>query len=532
MGARPTNVGGGSATPVANGFNDFLLQQLGGQGQSASTQGALNGLNLPSNMPQQMQNQIRQQISNSGQPQQQTNNAFGNAFSGQMNGGNDSSGANAFLSQFFQNGGQGMTAPQQSNPYQNQQYNAPNISQLNQNQFSGNGMADMSGYGNIGPTNTNVMQGFGNNGYQGGQFDSLLSNLFSGSQQNANAGNVGANSVSLGAPANIDMNNPAMQALTAQSDRQRMLGVADMRARFGAEGAGALGTGAQYAEGTLNAEYGPKLALAQHQIMQQMQQQDLAERNSAAQVGLGSAGLGLQGQMANQGAGLQAQGMNMNNMQGLLGSALGARGQDINAHNAGRGMDLSQLSMALGQDQGNQNFAGQQQGMMMQGNLANQGMGNSWNLNTNAANSQNQQLNNQNSLASTGAQNSFNLNNAGQNAQFQQGANQLNSQNFNQGINNMQGMLGLGQQQNAQSNQAIQQMLAQLFGGMQQSNSLGTPQAQTVMQPSALGQLGGAVMGLGGQFLQGGGMGMFNRPQSYPSLPQRDFGVQNTSSWR
>ncbi|WP_196301202.1 hypothetical protein, partial [Streptococcus pneumoniae] len=58
-------------------------------------------------------------------------------------------------------------------------------------------------------------------------------------------------------------------------ERNRMRAVADMRARFGAEGAGALGTGAQVAEGNLNAELAAQDASARRNQSMQLMGQDL-----------------------------------------------------------------------------------------------------------------------------------------------------------------------------------------------------------------------------------------------------------------
>ncbi len=62
--------------------------------------------------------------------------------------------------------------------------------------------------------------------------------------------------------------------------------------------------------------------------------------------------------------------------------------------------------------------------------------------------------------------------------------------------------------------------LQMLMGGYQQSNQLGTPQAQTIQQPSPFGQLAGGLLGIGGQLLGGPLGGLLGRGGGQvPQLP-------------
>jgi hypothetical protein len=155
MGAKTREVGGGSATGVANEFNNFLMQQLRGPGQGVVRPAdAQNfGPGSPGWNPV-TADAVRQQ-SNAQQPQQQTS-AFQNAFGGMLEGNvNDMSGANNALQQFFQNpGANNLNLPQ----FQNQ-FTAPQFQQAQTNALPTNfgqgqtGMADLGGFGNASQSN-------------------------------------------------------------------------------------------------------------------------------------------------------------------------------------------------------------------------------------------------------------------------------------------------------------------------------------------------------------------------------------------
>lgn len=480
MGAKTKTVGGGAATGVANDWNAFLKQQLAGNPMGGS---------------------MTQQMSNQQQPMQQTG-GFQQAFGNMMNGNiNDISGANAALQNYFQNPN-GMNIPTNfGNQYTAPQFSGVDLSQLPTNFGVGQtGMANLSQFGpNAAQSNFNVM-GPVNSGFTN-QLNSLM-------QQGGMAmgGNGGFSAAANGPHVNM---TPQMDYATAYNtlgqdplmERNRQKAVADMRARFGAEGAGSMGTGAQFAESNLNAELAAQDASQRRAQAMQLMGQDLAGNSALANVGLQNRGQDAQTAIANMQGGLQGTQNNTALMNQLLGAAGQARGQDINAQ-------LQQLGLGAQQSQFN---AGQQndwQSNLMNSILQNQQMGNQFGVNAAQLNNQAMQNNNLNALNQNQFMNQFNQNNAQNTAQFGQAANALNSQN--QQANNalFQAMMNSGLNLNQMGNQNIQQMLAQMFGAYGQSNGLGTPQAQTIQQPSGWGQLGQAALGIGGTLLGGplGGM--------------------------
>lgn len=536
MGAQTRQVGGGAATGTANQFQGFLQQMMGGSGQQAQS-GMPYMAQQPAGMPNQLWQHIQQQQNNAMQPQQQTGNTTGgmfgtlvnNAASGQVN---DQTGAGAALGQQIAAGPQ--AGPQFQNPYTSQQFQGFNPSQLPTN-FGGTGMADLSGFGNVGPTNFNVMQGYGQQGQSGftNQMNQLMQQGGNMMQNGGGFQGVGAQNVSLAPATQIDTNNPYIRAAQQAAERQMMLATADNNARFGAEGASGLGTGAQFANSQLQAQYAPQLAMQIQQNIAQQQQQDLAERMGGANVGLQNAGNQLQAGIANQNAGLNAMGQQQNLFSNLLGAASTGRAQDFQNQGTNRGMDINQLGMGLNQAQGNQNAALTQQGQMMNAILNNQGMGNQFQQNNNQLNSQNQQLNNSNGMNMAGMQNQFNLNNAGNTAQYGLGTNQLNSQNYNQGMNNFLQSLGMGLGVNQLGNQNQQNLLGQLFGANMQATGIGTPQAQTISTPSAASQVFGALAPFATGLLMPG-LGQFGGAastglQQMPMLPAFNPQPQNTT---
>lgn len=442
-----------------------------------------------------------------------------------------------------QMGGQ-QQLPTFANPYQNQQFVNPNVSQLPTNYGAGQtGMADLSGFGGIGPTNVNTSAGMGSTGQSdyGAQLQQLLAQS-QGMLQGANSGGgANAQQYNLAPAAAIDLNNPLVAAQEQGMERQRQIAVADQRARFGADGSGSLGSGAQVAEGTLNAEFVPRSAQFLQQSIQQQQANDLANRSLGANVGLANAGNDLQGQIATMQGNLQGRGQansfNSSLLNSQLSSALQGRGQDFNNQATNRGMDISQMGLGLNQAQGNQGAALTQQGQMLQSMLQNQGMGNAFGLNAFNANSGNQQQNNANSMNNAGMQNQFNLNNAGNMAQYGQGTNSLNLQSAMAGQNNLLQALGMGQQQNQFNSSQQADIMRMLFGAFGQSNALGTPQAQSVTTPSPWGQALNAITSIGSSWLQGGGGNPFGGGGGNSQLPQMpNFGgfqpTTGNGGWR
>jgi hypothetical protein len=510
MGAKVKEVGGGTATPVANEFNNFLMQQLGGGGNRPA--GWSNfGPGSPGWNP--VTAATVQQQSNAQQPQQQSQtgfqNAFQNAISGQVQ---DNSGAGGALQNFFKNpNANNLNLPQFQNQFVTPQFRDANLSQLPTNFGAGQtGMANLSGFGNTATANTpfNAVES---------QFTPQLQGLMNSGAQNMNnfnIGNGGFSAASNGAQVQMDPGMDFRQAYDALGqdplmERNRMKAVADMRARFGAEGAGSLGTGAQVAEGNLNAELAAQDASMRRGQSMQLMGQDLANRSAIAGVGLQNRGQDMQTSIANMQGGLQgAQNMTsgfnaQNNALGqMLGAAGQARGQDFNAQ-----QNMQQLMSQQGMFNAGQQNTMQQN--MLGAALQNQGMGNQFGLGAAGLNNSAMQNNNLNNMNMTQFQNTFNQNNANSMAQFGQANNALNSQNMtNQAqINNqmLQSMIGQGLNMNQLGNSNMMGALAQLFGAFGQANQLGNPQAQTIQQPSPWAQGANMLGSLAGSWLAGGG---------------------------
>lgn len=573
MGTKPMNVGGGNGTSqVANGFNGFLNQQLGGGQFGNAVGGQMNGgrdlsgagnflqnyfnnanggRNGGQQMPPQMQSPYQlgqgqgQGQSQSGRnwggfgPPQPTQNGQIQGHGGMTNGGiekfnegmvqnmggpqnmsggmpqgdqfmqHDEGGNMMMNSQGPENGQAPPMFPSQpnpngqnqeyQNPYQSPQYQNSNVQQLDTNMYAGqNGMANLGGFNMANPSNYDTQQGMGGGNY-GGQSDynSMLSGMLNRTQGNGGFSGASVGQVSMAPAAQIDANSPEIQASTQLARQQLDESNANLRARFGAAGAGAMGTGAQYAEAQQNAQAAPQLALATGQLIRGQQQQDLANRQGMANTALGNQGNQAQIAMGNTNAGVQAQGNVNNGNANTIQAALGARGQDVNQGMGNRGMDINQMGMGLQQSMGNQSQANNFNMGMAGHNIQNQGQGNNFQLGAGQQNSNNAQNNNLNSMNSAGAYNGFNLSNAGNMGQYGMMTNQLNSQNFNNMLNQGMGMNQMG-------NGNINQMLSQLFGGMQQGNQLGTPQAQTVMQQNPWMQGLGMLANGAGQYFGGG----------------------------
>lgn len=550
MGAQPRNVGGGSATPVANNWNQFLNSQLGVSPQQHQAQMLSNAMannNLMSGSPvgQRMQNRINQQISNSVQPQQQSQTGFQNAFNQALSGQvNDQSGAFGVLQNALQNPSQFNLPTNFGSGFNPASFVQPNRQQLSTNfgQQTTGMVSDLPGqFGTAAQSNFNVMSplrgvtsGFDGNGVNGlsSTFEALRN---SGAPMGFSGASAGSD-IALQPGMSIEDAVGRTGSLPFQ-EILRQRAIADQNARFGAEGAGALGTGAQFANATLNADFAARENEAQFARAMQLMGQDLSERSTGANVGLQNRGQNLQASIANMQGSLQNNAQNAATMQNALNSILGAqmtgRGQDFNLGTTLRGQDLNQLGMGMQQDMFNAGQRNDVQTALMQGTLQNQALGNNWTTTAQQINNNAMQTNNQNEINVANQQNQFNQNNSQLGAQFGMAANQLNSQN--QGMNNnfLASLLGLGGQMNQMGNNNLMNALQMLFGSFQQSNALGTPQAQTVMQPSALGQalnfgvgLLGGPMGpvlMGGlQGLLGGGM---------PQLPSGGPSVGMTPSF-
>jgi hypothetical protein len=529
MGARERQIGGGAATGVANDFNSFLREQLQGPrtamprnpynmgGGFETGNGMIDGNNTM------MQN-------NAQQPQMQGGSsfrdAFGNAMSGQVR---DISGAGGALNNFFQN-------PNAMNLPTNfgNQFSAPNainpqFSQLPTNFGQGQtGMADLSGFGQTATSNFNSQQNLGgvNSGFTG-----TLNDLISRGSNNMNMGG-GFSAASAGQDISMQPGMDFRQAYDTLGqdplmERNRMRAIADQRARFGAEGAGGLGTGAQFAESNLNAELTAQDASRRRAEAMQLMGQDLNNRSAMSNVGLQNRGQNVQTAIANMQGGLQGNQNQIGALNALTNAAVAGRGQDFSTGLGMRGQNLQQLGMGMEQDMFNAGQTNNVNMNMLGATLQNQGMGNNFGLGAAGLNNAAMQNNNMNSFNNANMLNNFNQNNAQFGAQFGQAANQLNSQN--QGMNNnmFTNMVGQGMGMNQLGNQNTMGMLGQMFGGFGQANQLGTPQAQMIQQPNPWGQalnagltIGGALLGGPGGAAIGGALGgMFGRGGQSASLP-------------
>jgi len=452
MGAKTKQVGGGAATGVANDWNSFL----------------------------------RQQLNNTQQPQMQSNNAFGNAFNQAMSGQvQDNSGAYGAVNNLIKD-----PSSLNANTNYGNMYNAPTLDKIGTNFGAGQtGMADLSQFGNAAQSNFNF-------GPVDSQFTNQIGSLMNSGMNAFNSNPTGGFSAAA-TPADVALAQ-GMNIDTAMSkagnlpfnEIMRQRAIADQRARFGAEGAGSLGTGAQFAEATMNADLTARNQQEQFNRALNLMGQDLNERSTGANVGLQNRGQNIQTAIANMQGGLQGQ-QNRNAMFNSMGNlASTARGQDFNSL-------LQQQQMGSQQSMFNAGQSNDMQSQMINANLQNQGLGNNFGLSAAQLNNAAMQNNNLNSM-----------NNAQNTAQFGQQANQLNSMNQ---TNNAQSLLNLLQQggmQNQLGNANMMQMLQGMFNNFQQSNALGTPQAQMVTQPSGWGQALNAGLGLAGAALGGplGGM--------------------------
>lgn len=515
MGAKPKDIGGGAATPVAGAFNDFLIQQLTGRAapnpaQAGATQ--LSGMGgWMGAQGQAMQNEINRQQSNTAQPNQQAT-GFQNAFNGMLSGQvNDQSGAGNALQQYFQNPSNQLPT-NFGNSFNPAQYQGVDLQSLPTNFGQGQtGMASLNGFGNA------AQSGFNTQAPINSQFTGALQGLMGqGMQQFGQNGGFTAASAGpyVALQGGMDfggaMNTLGQDPMFA---RNQARAIADTRARFGAEGAGSLGTGAQFAEGNLNAELIAQDASQRRAQAMQLMGQDLAERSTGANVGLQNRGQNMQTSIANMQGGLQGNQNQTALLNQMMGAAGQARGQDMQTQ-------LGQLGLGSTQSMFNAGQQNDMQNQLMNATLQNQQMGNQFGLGAQGLNNAAMQSNNANNMNQNQFQNTFNQNNNQLSAQYGLGANQLNSQNGAQNQQLFQNMVNSGLNLNQLGNSNIQAMLGQLFGGLGQSNALGTAQRQTVMQPSGLGQVMNAGLGLGSAWLGGGGGNPFgDGQQMIPALP-------------
>ena len=495
--ASTSTVGGGNATGTANNYNDFLNSLLGGGGPESTPEyknfvAGLGQSGFPPNVQQQMISQFKQQwsaknpTSGSGAP-----NPFGDAVKGAL-GGNvpDPTGVTDYIKKLM---GQPSSFGNVDPTYKAPTFENAPVTKGQVGDWSGNGMVNMSQFNPVAGANFDTSKGMG--GVASSGLDPKMLEVIKqmqGMSQNSGGGGVGAlPGVSLDPAKAIDENNPVIAARRALIQKQNTNDVAELRARFGPVGVPSLGTGAQFAESNLRATAQPTEALAIQDIIDRMTGQDLAERSAKANVALGSRGQ----DVSMAGVNAQAAGQSAANSSSTLASALQAimqgRGQDINAQTTSRGQDIDQLGLGLQQALANLNSSTTQRQQDISGALTNQGQGNSFEVakrgQDNAATSDFNQILSQ----IFGSKNQFNLNNAGASSDDAFRTNQLNSNNFNQGIQNQLGIAGAGQNNQNTAQNSVMSILQMIFGGFNGANQLGTPQAQTVQNPSGLGQIAG-----------------------------------------
>jgi hypothetical protein len=490
---------GTASTDTGNYFEKWLQSQFTSNGRPPGSTASPGGSNATGGL-------------NSGN---QFNNAFNNMLGGQLV---DPSGANAAIAAGIHNGA-GTFGQDFGNQYVNQTFNPASLTQLSTNLLQGSGMADLSGVGNTVQTKVNTGNGMGNTATS--DFTNPLQQLLSmGSNMagNTNFGSATAGQANIGpgialdAATKFDMNDPYFAALKQKQDHNTLMALANNNARFGAQGAGAIGSGAQLANATLQSENSANDVIALQQALQDLQQQDLAERGTKANVGLTSRGQDAQVGIANAGnstqasiANLQAlvngQGQNSSLMSSLLGAAGSARGQDFTNQQTTNQQDIMRTQQTLDQAMKNAGFTNDRNAQDLVALIQNQGLGNTFQTNSAAQNSQNQQNNNLNSLTDTQFRNNFNQSNALNTMNGANFSNNLNSQNYQANQTNYGNMLSLGQNTNNTANNNIQNMLSLLFGSFNNSANRGLPATTNYQQGSNAGGIAAAALPLIGQIV-------------------------------
>jgi hypothetical protein len=512
MGAKTKNVGGGAATAVAQDWNGFLKQGLNNgiygsaMGQTQGVGGAINnalsgnsmngGPNSTnwSSILQQMGNFNPAQLAGATSPQQ------GAQYQGMQN----FAGVSPLSSNF--------------NFFGNMLGAGPNLNGVNPMQGFGQGAQQVgAGYGgNIAGIANQLAgnaQGISPDRVNMGQLGGMMG-------QTQNAQGLNFNPFQSGG---ADFTGPTAQAIKQIADQQLQQGLNDVRSRYSAGGGQMFGTSAQHAEGQVLSQAVPALMAQLGQLNQQeagiqgannaLNLQGMLGANQANQNAVGMNNQSLQqnignllnatqinqqgtiagGQLSNQSTGTA-----LDALLGLRGQDLSASGQNASNGLQARGLDLQQLGNYL-------NFAGNTYGQQLggAGNLAS------------ILNSQNQGINDMmlgqrgQDIQSLLGQAGINMDMFGlqSNNQLANNSQQLQQQELMQQLMGMQGNLALGgdqmmnqfQQAMMMNNSQNQMnMLQMLMGGYGQANQLGTAQRQTIQKPSAFGQAMGAIGGIAG----------------------------------
>lgn len=454
LGGSTSTVGGGANTDTSNMFNQFLQQGLG----ASSTSVADNAyVQQRAQVAQQLQDT---HVSNANDVLARMDAAHAQTI-GKQNGGGASGtpapGDNGGLFNTLVNN-QANQTPQgiiNNNPYLQQagqilqapSFVNPTLGTYNTQAPTNDIFSQLFGAGNqFSIPNVDASQ-FGANG----QFAQGLSQ---GVGQVANVGSV-IGSGGIGQLLNPDTNSPLFAALKSQQAQQDKAALATNNARFGSGGGQALGTGAQYANAQYEAQANPANLLALNTIGTQQQQLDLTNRQASADALLTQ-----------------------------RGQDVTSRGQDVTANIASANLHQQGMQAALqaylSALQGNQQTAlgrlgiGENTARDQATNALNQ-----FNAGNNAIG-----LGNRDQIDLTGQHNTFNRDIFGQQSQ-----NQTNL-----------GQLGLGITGQQQS--GIQNLLNQLFNSYNNANKIGSPQAQTVQNPSDAGQIA-QLLGAVAKFIPG-----------------------------
>lgn len=323
----------------------------------------------------------------------------------------------------------------------------------------------------------------------------------------------------------VDLNNPVYANAQQLMNRELMKSVADMRARYGAGGAGQNSTSEQFGEATLRAEALPRMGLAMNDIANA--QRGLNQGDNQQQLAL--QGLISQNMGQNQNAGIQQRGQDisaalqsmglsndaiaqlnnqflqqaqMQNQFGMQGAELGMQAGNINAQNqlAQNAQQLQQAQMAnqfglQGAEMGMQAGQMNNQNALANAQLMQQGQLQGRELDQNAIAQMNQAQ-----LQQALAQNQFGMQGAQLNQQGQaiNAGNQLQQQGMNQDAINQLNQLML--QQGLAGNQYNQgnDQFAANFGQQQgQINNQQQMQNQELLNQGAFG-----MAGLGNQLQQ------------------------------
>ncbi len=480
MGGKVKEAGGGPATPLANDFVSFLRNGLSqgtftnpGQGGAAAAQrprmqtmGGAGGL-MPGG------NQISDTFGLPGGFQQNAADNYGRAdpvgstegIAGVINkflGGD-------FGAQQYKPDTAGLQGIVGQGKYNFDPFNVQgaDFSQFNTDALKNfDSGINLQGFNaaDVGPGWDQAIAGL-QNGAQNNPFLQKLLQSVSGGQQQFGA----------------DLSNVNIDPYIADMDRSRQMGLANERARFGAQGGSAFGTPAAFAESNFLNEEAGKRASTLAGIGQSQQALDLQRQLGVGQINSQNYGqwLGAMG----QGAGIQNQG-GESALNALLGranmqnqAALGARGQDLDAMiNKGQ-MSLQALSQATGLD------LQQLQSMSQQG------------INIGQLMNQYQGMRADNQLGSAG----------------------LDSNILNSILGHQGNAAQLNEQMRQFDNSSQGNMLSQLLNLMGGLSGKGISQRETYYKPSAwetagnvIGGIGGAIApfapGIGSVLKAGGGM--------------------------